>query len=326
MNMPGIKKVNNYELIVSEDTRESIIKDYVENLFSIRDLSSKYGIRSKTFITKVLGDKKRSVSESRIVAHKRYPEVFKHSEETKVLLKEKRLNFMKKHPEKTAWRQKNISYPEQCFINMLSDYGFDKEYLIYREYSVFPYFIDFAFIDIKLVVEVDGAQHLEPERAERDRKKDNLLLENGWSVIRFTASDVMRNSSMVAEVLKEHLKKDSSSSIERIGILKSPTKKERKKYSNRKKEKVAHAGILKVSTTRQPIPREKNGRTKLQNEASYKQRKVKNRPSKEELDKLTHNESFLEIGRRYGVSDNAVRKWCKQYGLEYRKKDMKYTS
>ena len=45
-------------------------------------------------------------------------------------------------------------------------------------------------------------------------------------------------------------------------------------------------------------------------------RKVKNRPSQKELMAiLTSGESWCSIGKKYGVSDNAVRKWAKQYGL-----------
>ena len=51
------------------------------------------------------------------------------------------------------------------------------------------------------------------------------------------------------------------------------------------------------------------------------QRKV-DRPNKEELSQLLHKSNFSAIGRIYGVSDNAVRKWCKAYGLPYRKKDI----
>ena len=47
------------------------------------------------------------------------------------------------------------------------------------------------------------------------------------------------------------------------------------------------------------------------------------RPSKEELSQLLQDSNFSSIGRTYGVSDNAVRKWCKYYGLPYRKKDIK---
>ena len=34
------------------------------------------------------------------------------------------------------------------------------------------------------------------------------------------------------------------------------------------------------------------------------------RPNREELKKLIRTESFVQIGKQYGVSDNAVRKWC----------------
>ena len=33
--------------------------------------------------------------------------------------------------------------------------------------------------------------------------------------------------------------------------------------------------------------------------------------------------NFVSIGRKYGVSDNAVRKWCKNYGLPYTHNDVK---
>ena len=51
------------------------------------------------------------------------------------------------------------------------------------------------------------------------------------------------------------------------------------------------------------------------------QRKVE-RPSKEELSQLLQESNFSAIGRTYGVSDNAVRKWCKYYNLPHRKKDI----
>ena len=44
------------------------------------------------------------------------------------------------------------------------------------------------------------------------------------------------------------------------------------------------------------------------------------RPTKEILQEEIKNNSFLELGRKYKVSDNAIRKWCKHYGLEYRKR------
>ena len=45
-------------------------------------------------------------------------------------------------------------------------------------------------------------------------------------------------------------------------------------------------------------------------------------PPKEELEKLIYNTPFTKIGEVYGVTDNAVRKWCKKYGLPFRRKDL----
>jgi hypothetical protein len=38
-------------------------------------------------------------------------------------------------------------------------------------------------------------------------------------------------------------------------------------------------------------------------------------PSREELEGMLDNMSYCSIGRKYGVSDNAVRKWKKSYGI-----------
>lgn len=39
------------------------------------------------------------------------------------------------------------------------------------------------------------------------------------------------------------------------------------------------------------------------------------RPTKEQLEKDIYTMSFLKIGKKYGVCDNTIRKWCKKYGL-----------
>ena len=44
--------------------------------------------------------------------------------------------------------------------------------------------------------------------------------------------------------------------------------------------------------------------------------------SREELKKLIRTSSFLQIGRDFNVSDNAIRKWCKKYNLPSTKKEI----
>lgn len=48
--------------------------------------------------------------------------------------------------------------------------------------------------------------------------------------------------------------------------------------------------------------------------SSVSKRKAE-RPSKEVLENLIKNYSFVSIGKKYKVSDNAIRKWCKQYNI-----------
>lgn len=54
--------------------------------------------------------------------------------------------------------------------------------------------------------------------------------------------------------------------------------------------------------------------------------KVASHPSRDELKKLIRTTSFCQIGRLYGVSDNAVRKWCDGYKLPRKVSDIKNIS
>lgn len=56
---------------------------------------------------------------------------------------------------------------------------------------------------------------------------------------------------------------------------------------------------------------------------NYENRVVKDRPTREELKKMVRQSSFVSIGRKYGVSDNAIRGWCKTYNLPSRASDIK---
>lgn len=53
------------------------------------------------------------------------------------------------------------------------------------------------------------------------------------------------------------------------------------------------------------------------------ERRVVDRPSRTELLELIKKNSFVSLGKRFKVSDNAIKKWCKSYGLPYKKEDIK---
>lgn len=51
------------------------------------------------------------------------------------------------------------------------------------------------------------------------------------------------------------------------------------------------------------------------------------RPSREELKMLIRTLPFTEIGKRYGVTDNSIRKWCMRVNLPTLKRQIeKYTT
>lgn len=56
---------------------------------------------------------------------------------------------------------------------------------------------------------------------------------------------------------------------------------------------------------------------------SAKIRQKTNRPDKDILLQLVATEGFSSTGRKYGVSDKAIAKWCASYGLPTRIKELK---
>ena len=60
--------------------------------------------------------------------------------------------------------------------------------------------IDLLCGESRLVVEVDGAQHLaDPVAYRRDRRKDQLLQENGFLVLRYLAEDLAKELDLVLD-------------------------------------------------------------------------------------------------------------------------------
>jgi superfamily II DNA or RNA helicase/very-short-patch-repair endonuclease len=63
--------------------------------------------------------------------------------------------------------------------------------------------VDLLCPDARIAIELDGAQHLEnTESYRRDRRKDQLLQENGYFVLRFLAEDIGKNLDMVLDTIQ----------------------------------------------------------------------------------------------------------------------------
>ena len=68
-----------------------------------------------------------------------------------------------------------------------------------RQHPVDRFIIDFYCAEARLLIEVDGDSHLEPDQEEYDKARTEYLEELGYKVIRFTNNDVRYNVSAVAD-------------------------------------------------------------------------------------------------------------------------------
>jgi very-short-patch-repair endonuclease len=71
----------------------------------------------------------------------------------------------------------------------------------YRQKPIGRYIVDFYAPAAKLVVEVDGSQHFEPEHMKRDAERDLCLAEEGLLVMRFDNLQVLRETDAVVETI-----------------------------------------------------------------------------------------------------------------------------
>jgi very-short-patch-repair endonuclease len=74
-----------------------------------------------------------------------------------------------------------------------------------RQHPIGDYVADFAHVRKRLVIEVDGETHGSAEELEHDRRRTEFLNAEGWTVIRFTNTDIYENVSGVVEMLLARL-------------------------------------------------------------------------------------------------------------------------
>ncbi len=76
--------------------------------------------------------------------------------------------------------------------------------------------VDFLCADVRLVIELDGLQHLSDQDAwRRDRRKDALLQSHGFFILRFLADDLGKRLDFVIDTVLqslEHLRRDARES------------------------------------------------------------------------------------------------------------------
>ncbi|MEO1015139.1 MAG: endonuclease domain-containing protein [Pseudomonadota bacterium] len=70
-----------------------------------------------------------------------------------------------------------------------------------RQHTVGPYIADFACVEARLIVELDGDQHGRDDAPARDARRDAFLEEQGWRVLRFWNHEAFENLDGVLETI-----------------------------------------------------------------------------------------------------------------------------
>ena len=71
----------------------------------------------------------------------------------------------------------------------------------YRQKPIGGYVVDFFALKPKLVIEIDGSQHLDDEYLQKDIERDKYLSTLGLHVLRFDSRTVLLDTDEVVEII-----------------------------------------------------------------------------------------------------------------------------
>lgn len=102
----------------------------------------------------------------------------------------------------------------------------------------------------------------------------------------------------------------------------SPFDEEKAKEIEETIEKLKKHQISYCRYCGKEIPYSGSNSTRVCDECSKKQKTKIEKPDRETFKKEIRNNSFKSLARKYNISDNGIRTWCKQYNLPFHKKEI----
>lgn len=99
--------------------------------------------------------------------------------------------------------RKNQTQAEEILWKLLRSGNIEASFR--RQHIIFDFIVDFVCIDKGLVIEVDGGYHNKPEQKLADDLRDQILKENGYTVLRFTNEQVLSDSDNTLQFIKNTL-------------------------------------------------------------------------------------------------------------------------
>ena len=229
-----------------------------------------------------------------------------------------------------------VKFPDE--IKEIFNIKDDKNPIIYFQYLIQRYICDFVYPENKIIFRVQGdfwhsnpllykeedLTKIQKYNKIRDKNKKTYLEKYGWEVIDVWESDIYwRKDYVIKKAIGAvgsisglhpegpqfdpgiaYSNKEWSQKLKDIWFKKS-------KGRPKKQIKIKECLVCKKEFEVKKIGKDRETKYCSCNCYNINRRKVKNRPSKEQLLKEIKETNYCVVGRKYGVSDNAVRKWLK---------------
>ena len=82
--------------------------------------------------------------------------------------------------------------------------------VVNRQKVIDTYIVDFCIPSAKLIIELDGSQHYEPDSKLYDKQRDSFLRSQGYTVLRYTNYDIKTNFDGVCSDIIKNIERTSS--------------------------------------------------------------------------------------------------------------------
>ena len=222
------------------------------------------------------------------------------SPETRKLLSEIRTKWLKDNPDKHPWRKKGDDKFKSVPCEKMKEFLTSKGLIFAAEYQPEVggrhFSIDIAFPDKKIAIEVNGTQHYERDGKLKPyyQERHDILEANGWQVYEVYYSmcyNLEKWETMIPVILTADKKVD----FDYLTYVPRSKKEKNNKCQCGERKRENSAVCRKCHRAKKPY--------------------INTRVSKEELEKLLSEMPMTKVGEMFGVGSNAVKKWCKNYGI-----------
>lgn len=71
-----------------------------------------------------------------------------------------------------------------------------------RQVSIGGFIVDFCCLSLRLIIEIDGAEHFTPVGIKNDANRDEILTKGGYTILRFENQEVYARLESVLEEIK----------------------------------------------------------------------------------------------------------------------------